>query len=87
MESNLQNFSHRHRENHHATPCLKLMSTRIFKGNLSEDGRFARRGLFKIHFGVGGGQLISTQSYVSRLTPKEMISWLFIGSFHKTLVT
>lgn len=43
MESNLQNFSHRHRENHHATPCLKLMSTRIFKGNLSEDGRFARR--------------------------------------------
>lgn len=62
-----QNVSHRHLVHYHATPCLKLMSsTRIFKGNLSEGGRFARRGLFKIHFGVGGGKLISTQLYVSR---------------------
>ena len=67
--------SHRHLGHHHATPCLKLMSTRIFKGNLSEGGRFARRGLFKIHFSVGGGKLISTQLYVSHASQVLQLPW------------
>lgn len=81
MVSNLQmilerqNFSHRHLVHHHAIPCLKLMSPRIFKGNLSEGGRFARRGLFKIHFGVGGGKLISTQLNVSRASQLLWLPW------------
>ena len=69
------NFSHRRLVHHHATPCLKLMSTLIFKGNLFEGGRFARRGLFKIHFGVGGGKLISTQLYVSHALQLLWLPW------------
>lgn len=51
------------------------MSTRIFKGNLSEGGRFARRGLFKMHFSVGGGKLISTQLYVSHASQVLRLPW------------
>lgn len=68
-------YSHRHLGYHHATPCLKLMSTRIFKANLSEGGRFPRRGLFKIHFSVGGGKLISTQLYVSHASQLLWLPW------------
>ena len=82
MELNLQMileqqiFSHRHLVHDHATPCLKLMSTRSFKGNLSEGGRFARGGLFKIHFDDGGGKpLISTQLYVSRASQLLWLPW------------
>lgn len=51
------------------------MSTRIFKGNLSEGSRFVRRGLFKIHFSVGGGKLISTQLYVSHASQPLWLPW------------